>query len=201
MSDHFPFWSGVALIGVLLLVVAGLLAYGARLLWRRRRIPKLIRTLRQLTPWIVTDLLLPDGLDSKIPMDCLVLTGQKLHVVQMFRIEGSVFGSANMNEWTVLGRAGRWTFPNPLLSGPLRSLAIQESLVERIPVQVDYVFWGDCRFPKGKADGVHEMAEYLESMRREIGQFGEPPATWQNAWESLKEGRARTVTATRRHTR
>ena len=184
MYGFFPLWPGVALVGLLLAV--GLLAFGARFLWRRHRTPKLVQALRPLTPWIRTNLLLPDGLGSTIHVDGLDLTGQMLHAVQMFRIEGAIFGSANMNEWTVLGRSGRWTFPNPLLTGPLRILALQEQLVTRIPIQVDYVFWGDCDFPKGKEDGVHELTEYLESMGREISLSGDPPESWQEAWRRLE---------------
>ncbi len=183
MLGASPLWSGVALLGLLLAV--GLLAYGAHRLWHRRRTPKLVQLFRPLTPRIRANLLLPDGLGSTLPIDGVVLTGQKLHAIQLFRIEGSVFGSANMNEWTVLGRAGRWTFPNPLLTGPLRILALQEQLAERIPVQVDYVFWGDCNFPKGKEDGVFELTEYLASMRGEISLSGEPPQSWQEAWGRL----------------
>ncbi len=184
MHAASPLWSGVALLGLLLAV--GLLAIGFSRLWRRRRRSKLIQIFRPLTPWIATNLLLPDGLGSTLPIDGVVLTGQKLHAIQLFKIEGSIFGSANMNEWTVLGRAGRWTFPNPLLTGPLRSLALQEQLAERIPVQVDYVFWGDCHFPKGKENGIFGLAEYLESMRAEISLSGEPPRSWHEAWRRLQ---------------
>ena len=51
---------------------------------------------------------------GNVRLEHLVLTGHGLLVVDAKPFVGSIFASERMAEWTVIGKQGRFTFPNPL---------------------------------------------------------------------------------------
>ena len=130
---------------------AALLA-GLFLLWRwdRRRRQRAARALAVTNCGYeyLRDVLVPDGQGSTLHVDFLLLTARGLVVIDLRDIEGNIFGGDQMNEWTVMHRALRYTFPNPQ-TGLYDRIAAVRALAQGLPVDGRIVFTGRGHFPKG----------------------------------------------------
>jgi hypothetical protein len=145
--------------GLLLVIVAGWF------LWRRRRGPELARALEAVAIARLQNVLLPDGNGGHIQVEHLLLTGQGLLVIDAKSFVGTIFASERMAEWTVIGKQGRFTFPNPLGTLYDRVAALRQ-LVRDIPVAGYVLFAGGADFSKGRPRDVLSAAELVEHYRR-----------------------------------
>jgi hypothetical protein len=98
---------------------------------------------------MLTDILIPDGMDGYLHTDFLLLTQRGILVLELRETPGLIFGGDQMNEWTVLTRTRRYTFANP--QGPLldRVAAVRQFAGET-PVEGRILFTARARFPKGR---------------------------------------------------
>ena len=83
-------------------------------LWLARRGNRLSQAIRDVAIDRLQNVLLPDGMGGQIQLEYVLLTSQGLVVVDVKAFEGTIFASDRMEEWTVIGKNGRFTFPNPL---------------------------------------------------------------------------------------
>jgi hypothetical protein len=81
-------------------------------------------------------------------VDFLLLTARGLVVIDLRDIEGNIFGGDQMNEWTVMYRALRYTFPNPQ-TGLYDRIAAVRALAPELPIEGRAVFTNSGHFPKG----------------------------------------------------
>jgi hypothetical protein len=70
-----------------------------------------------------------------------------------------------MAEWTVIGKKGRFTFPNPLGTLYDRVAALRQ-LVRDVPVAGHVLFGGGADFSKGRPRDVVSPADLVELYRR-----------------------------------
>jgi hypothetical protein len=143
---------GVALL-LLLVLAAGFP------LWRRYRAKRaLLSRIEEVATRYLMDVLLPDGNGGWFHVDFLLLTGIGVVVVDLRDVPGIIFGSEPMNEWTVMHKHTRTTFPNPL--GPMYDrVAIVRALAgEGVPVEGRIVFSDRATFPKGHPKMVTRLA-------------------------------------------
>jgi len=70
-----------------------------------------------------------------------------------------------MAEWTVIGKQGRFTFPNPLGTLYDRVAALRQ-LVRDVPVAGHVLFAGGADFSKGRPRDVLSATELVERYRR-----------------------------------
>ena len=131
------------------------------------------------------DVLLPDGQGGVLHIDFLLLTARGCVVVDMRDIAGNIFGGDQMNEWTVMHRAQRYTFTNPQ-AGLYDRIAAVRALAADLPVEGRVVFSSRGRFPKG----LPRYALMLESMASEYPaaertQAGAIPELWRTDWSRL----------------
>jgi hypothetical protein len=145
--------------GALLVVVA------AWMLWRRRGGPEVARALEAVAIERLQNVLVPDGMGGHIHVEHLVLTGQGLLVIDAKSFAGTIFASERMAEWTVIGKEGRFTFPNPLGTLYDRVAALRQ-LVRDVPVAGYVLFGGGADFTKGRPRDVLSAAELVERFRR-----------------------------------
>ena len=117
-------------VGVPLVAVAAVVVWRV---WLRRRGLTLNQVLGRVAIDRVQDVLLPDGMGGQIQVEHLVLTGGGLVVIDVKAFEGAIFASERMAEWTVIGKKGRFTFPNPLGTLYDRVAALRQ-LVRDVPV-------------------------------------------------------------------
>jgi hypothetical protein len=128
------------------------IAGGIFLLWRwqhRRR----MREARALAVTscgyeFLRDVLVPDGLDSPLHVDFLLLTARGVVVIDLRDVAGNIFGGDQMTTWTVMHRAQRYTFVNPQ-TGLYDRIAAVRALAQDLPVEGRIVFTGRGQFPKG----------------------------------------------------
>lgn len=145
--------------GLLLIVV------GAWLLWRRNRGPELARALEAVAIDRLQNVLVPDGMGGHIQVEHLLLTGHGLIVIDAKPFVGTIFASERMADWTVIGKQGRFTFPNPLGTLYDRVAALKQ-LVRDVPVAGHVLFAGAADFTKGRPRDVLSSAELVERYRR-----------------------------------
>jgi hypothetical protein len=145
-----------------LVVLVSLLGW---LLWRRRGGPEVKQALESVAIDRVQNVLVPDGMGGHIQVEHLLLTGQGLVVIDAKAFVGTIFASERMEEWTVIGKQGRFTFPNPLGTLYDRVAALRQ-LVRDVPVAGYVLFAGGADFTKGRPRDVLSAAELVERYRR-----------------------------------
>ncbi len=155
-----PQYAIIAGLGALVL-----LALSGWLFLRRRRGPELKQALEAVAIERLQNVLLPDGMGGHIQVEHLLLTGQGFVVIDAKSFAGTIFASERMAEWTVIGKKGRFTFPNPLGTLYDRVAALRQ-LVRDVPVAGYVLFAGGADFTKGRPRDVLSAAELVERYRR-----------------------------------
>ena len=145
-----------------LVVLVSLLGW---LLWRRRGGPELRQAIEAVAIERLEHVLVPDGMGGQIQVEHLLLTGQGLVVIDAKSFAGTIFASERMAEWTVIGKQGRFTFPNPLGTLYDRVAALKQ-LVRDVPVAGHVLFAGGADFSKGRPRDVLSATELVERYRR-----------------------------------
>ena len=163
------------------------------LVWRRRR-PEIARVLRGVAIESEYDVLVPNGMGGQIHIEHLLLTAHGVLIVDVKGYEGTIFGSDRMDEWTVMTRNRRFTFPNPQDTLYDRVAAIRR-LVRDIPVTGLVLFSSGADFSKGRPKEVilaHEFVEqYRKPDRAELERLKEAFAPyWERIRESLEPAKA-----------
>ena len=149
-----------------LLAVAGLLL--AVLLWRlivRRRTP-LDKAIADIAFERIEGLVVPNADEGEIQIDQLLLTSQGLLILEIKQVQGKVFGSDKMSDWTVMADDRRFTIPNPQPALYDRIAAVRQ-IVREVPVEGRVLFLDGAEFTKG----VPSLACSLEQL---VAEFGEP---------------------------
>jgi len=137
------------MLAVLVLVPLGLAIF----IVRRRNARTISARIRAVSLYLLHDFLLPDGNDGEIHFDYALLTPSGILVVDTKDVEGNVFGSDAMNEWTVINNNQRFTFGNPQ-RGLLDRVAAVSALAPDTPA-VGYIAFTDrARFSKGQPSHV-----------------------------------------------
>lgn len=152
----------ILLGGVLVVALAGIVAWR---LWGRRGRLTLSEVLATVAIDRVHDVLVPDGMGGHIQVEHLLLTGGGLLVIDVKAFEGTIFASERMAEWTVIGKKGRFTFPNPLGTLYDRVAALKQ-LVRDVPVTGLVLFDERADFSKGRPRDVLSPAELIERFAR-----------------------------------
>lgn len=148
------YWPLFVIAGMLLLV----LLFAFYLVRRRRGALTLRRVAGNIAVEWEKNLVIPDGLDGDIHIDHLMLTRKGLLVLDLKEVEGNIFGSDRMDEWTVIGRDGRYTFrnPQPLIFDKVSAV---KRFVPDIPVRGYILFTGQAHFSKGRPKDVITLPE------------------------------------------
>ena len=172
------------------LVLAGVLIIVLVMLWRwhRRRRRRAARTLAVTRCGFdhLRDVLVPDGQGGVLHVDFLLLTARGVVVIDLRDIAGNIFGGDQMNAWTVMQRAQRYTFVNPQ-TGLYDRIAAVRTIAQELPVEGRIVFTGRGRFPKGLPRYTLTLeslpAEFPVSDREAMSEMLEH---WRPMWELIK---------------
>ncbi len=109
----------------------------------------------------IHNLVLPNGDDGEILIDQLLLTSAGLLIVEVKNVQGNVFGSDKMEDWTVIGEERRYTFSNPQ-PGLYDRIAAVRQVVRQVPVTGRIVFLDGAEFTKGKPGLVATLDDLVE---------------------------------------
>jgi hypothetical protein len=137
-------WLGIAAAMLVLAAIA------AALWWRTTAVAREVeRTLRTIGHDAVRGVVVPDGLEGPIYIECVLVGARALVVLDLRDVRGAVFGAEKMDEWTVLDGVKRFTFRNPLVALHDRVNALRHHLGDEVEVQGRIVFSPRASFPKG----------------------------------------------------
>jgi hypothetical protein len=148
-----------------LLAAAGLLL--VLIVWRKlagRQTP-LEKALAEISYGSIERLVIPHVYEGEIQIDQLLLTSQGLLILEIKDVQGAVFGSDAMSDWTVMAEHRRFTFPNPQPALYERIAAVRE-IVRQVPVEGRVLFLDGAEFTKG----VPSLACSLEQLVEEFGE-------------------------------
>lgn len=128
---------------------------------RRRRSRSLSRVFASIAFERIDGLVVPNADEGEIQIDHLLLTANGLLIIDVKDVVGTVFGSDKMQDWTVISRERRFTFPNPQHALYDRIAAVRE-IVRQVPVAGRILFLDGAEFTKGVPSLVCKFDELLE---------------------------------------
>lgn len=169
------------ILGTLILLLLWLLY---RYRWRRGG--RLEQVLNDIGFDRIHNLVIPNGDDGEILIDQLLLTSEGLLILEVKEVEGAVFGSDKMQDWTVISADRRYTFPNPQ-HGLYDRIAAVRQIVRQVPVAGRVLFLEGAEFTKG-APG---LVATLDELVAEFGEKNKKAATvnieaFRPHWELIK---------------
>jgi hypothetical protein len=172
----------------LIAVAAAVLAIAGWLVYRRLSGgDRLQQVLQAISHDRLETLVLPDVDDGEIQIDRLILTARGFLILDVKDVEGAVFGSDKMQEWTVISADRRYTFPNPQAALRDRMAAVH-NVVRDVPVAGRLVFLDGAEFTKGTPGFVVD----LDTLREEFEERDEDAArvsveAFRPHWERLQQ--------------
>ncbi|MDJ0712404.1 MAG: nuclease-related domain-containing protein [Woeseiaceae bacterium] len=158
-ESNFPIW--VLLLAAIVVIAA------AWMLYRRFFVGRtpLERALADISYERIDALVIPGADEGEIQVDRLLLTSQGLLILEIKDVQGTVFGSDKMSDWTVISEDRRFTFSNPQPALYDRIAAVRQ-IVRQVPVEGRVLFLDGADFTKG----VPSLVCSLEDL---VAQFGE----------------------------
>jgi hypothetical protein len=126
---------------------------------------------RRIASQRLDDVLIDDGLDGEIHLEHVLLTPRGILVVDLRNVDGALFGSERMDQWTVLDGKRRYTFGNPLEPLFARINAVR-NLTGDVPVTGRVVLSGRVEFAGGAIERVCELRELEEEFRHAQAEDG-----------------------------
>ncbi len=118
-------------------------------------------------------LVIPSADEGEIQIDHLLLTSQGLLILEIKDVQGTVFGSDKMQDWTVISEDRRFTFSNPQ-PGLYDRIAAVRQIVRQVPVAGRILFLDGAEFTKG----VPGLVCSLEELQSEFGETDKRAANY-----------------------
>jgi len=165
--------ASVALLGLMLLA------------WLRHRRHALMRRMRRAGVDMLSDILVPNDDGGEIHIEHVLLSPRGVVLIDIKNVDGNVFGSDSMQDWTVISAKRRFTFSNP--QQPLYDrLAAVRRLVTGVPVEGYVAFTSGAEFSKGQPSNVAVLDALLEELTAEMR--ADPlPEDYRVGWDKLRE--------------
>jgi len=184
MADFAALSDPRIVAGAAVVLLALLLVF---LVLRRRRSRDPETRLRAVATAVLADFVIPDGDHGEIQIEFALLTEQGIVVLDLKDVEGHVFGSESMQDWTVIQPSRRFTFGNPQ-HALLDRVAAVKRIVPEIPVTGFVAFMDGARFTKGRPRYVVEFDELVRKLEKERQRPSESPVTaFLPYWDRLRE--------------
>jgi len=180
LSDTQLLFGGIT-AGVLLALL--LLGWWVR---RRRRLREPDARLRAVADDVLANSLLPDGDNGEIHIELAALTSEGVVVLDVKRVDGHVFGSDAMQDWTVIGERRRFTFANPQPALHDRLAAVRRLLPD-VPVDGYVVFTAGADFSKGLPSQTLLLDEFIEQLGERRREDRSPSEGYRAGWDQLRQ--------------
>ena len=150
-------------------IIGGILILALVAVWiwiRRRKNRSIEKKLSKAANDMLVNFLIPDGNDSEIHVQYALFCSRGIVVVDVRDVNGNVFGSDAMDDWTVLSDRQRYTFGNPLHALYDRMAAVKR-LVPDSPVTGVVAFTNRATFSKGQPTDVVMLDQLIEDLNEE----------------------------------
>jgi hypothetical protein len=179
-DESFSLLLAAVALTLLLLLIA--------VLWRirQRRRRDIDRRLRGACQGVLANFVIPDGNGEEIQVQYALLTARGILIVDIKDVEGHVFGSEAMQDWTVIADDRRFTFPNPQ-PGLWDRVAAVKRLTPEAPVVGFVAFAGSARFTKGQPKSVTLLEPLLQDLEKEAPLARSAADGYVVAWERLRQ--------------
>jgi hypothetical protein len=149
-----------------LLVVVFLLALLAIYQRRHRKERRLAKAFAAIAFERIDGLVIPGADEGEIQIDHLLLTSEGLLIVDIKDVSGAVFGSDQMQDWTVISDDHRFTFSNPQ-HGLYDRMAAVRQIVREVPVSGRVLFLDGAEFKKGTPGLVSTIDSLLDEFAKD----------------------------------
>jgi hypothetical protein len=170
------------LIGVLLV-----LALAVIVILRRRAGRNAELRLRAVAADFLSEFIIPDGDDGEIYIEYALLTHRGIIIIDVKDVDGNVFGSDLMQDWTVISEKRRFTFSNPQYALYDRLSAIKR-FVPEVPVSGFVAFTNRSQFNKGQPTDVILLDTLIDELQQENKTDDSDKLTaWMPQWDLLRE--------------
>ncbi len=168
--------------GILLLVIVI-----ALIVHRRSRARDPEQRLRSAAADFLAGFIIPNGDEGEIHVEYALLTQRGIVIVVLKDVEGNVFGSDSMQDWTVISHQRRFTFSNPQYALYDRLAAVKRA-VSGIPVTGHIAFLSHSHFNKGRPSNVILLDKLIDELKQEnkSNDHAILPA-WLPQWDLLRE--------------
>jgi hypothetical protein len=188
--------TGLTNVGPALLVISVALALLGTLVFRAsatrvaRRITaeigkrRIRRILRNKTPDVLEDFILPGAYGGLTKIDHAILTSGGIICIQTKHYNGIVFGGPNEPQWTNVDGVHRRKFLNPMIQNEGRTKALQK-VVPNVPVANLVVFTGSVQFTSPREKNVI----HVRNLNSFIAKFVFGPCKikdWDAVWLTVK---------------
>jgi len=171
------------MVGVVLLIV---LLIGI-VIYQKRKSQRPEQRLRSVATDVLSNFLIPNGDDGEITVEHALLTRRGVVIVDIKDVEGNVFGSDSMQDWTVISDERRFTFGNPQFALYDRLAAVRR-LMANIPVSGYVVFTNRGRFSKGQPSNVIALDTLIGKLKSDNRHEDETTVlSWRPQWDLLRE--------------
>jgi len=164
-----------ASVVLLLLVVLGI----------RYRRKALQRQMQKAGFELLSDILVPNGEGGEIHIEHALLSSRGVVVLDIKDVNGNVFGSNSMQDWTVISAKRRFTFSTPQQSLYDRLAAVRR-ILPGIPVEGYVAFTSSAEFSKGQPDHVASLDQVLDELSAE-NRSVPLPEEYRLEWRKLRE--------------
>ena len=169
-----------AAVAVLVATLAGLISY------RRIRARSIDARLKSVGQAMLKDFLIPDGNNGEIHVEYALLTTRGIVVLHIKDVQGHVFGSDAMHDWTVIDGRQRFTFGNPQVPLFDRVAAVSR-ITPNVPVKGYIAFTSRALFTKGQPAHVIHIDQLLTELHREHESKAKVLEAFIPSWELLQQ--------------
>lgn len=155
------------------------------LMWMRRRRRSVARRMKKAGADMLSNILVPNGDGGEIHIEHALLSPRGVVLIDIKEVEGNVFGSDSMQDWTVISAKRRFTFSNP--QQPLYDrLAAVRRIVPGVPVEGYVAFTVGAEFSKGRPANVEILDTLLDEL---IGEMRDEsmPDDYRVQWDKLRD--------------
>jgi len=116
-----------------------------------------------------------------------LMTHRGIIVVDIKDVDGNVFGSDAMQDWTVISDRRRFTFSNPQYALYDRLAAVKRAAPE-VPVTGYVAFMRRAHFNKGQPSDVILLDTLIDELQREKkSDDRDSSSAWLPQWDYLRE--------------
>jgi len=168
------------------LLAIALLLFAWRVYRRRREQEAQLRAITDCAYEYLRNVLVPDPQGVPLHVDFLLMTARGIVVVDLRDYAGNVFGGDQMDEWTVINGAQRFTFGNPQ-AGLYDRQASVRLVARETPVEGRIVFGKRGLFPKGLPSHTRMLSALASDFpindRQTIDAL---PEAWLTDWRNVK---------------
>ena len=169
--------------GVILFLLIVYFLY--RFITRNQQGRKIKRILRKISKDMMSDIMLPDGLENLVHIDYILLRPDGLFVIDLKDYAGLLFGGEKTDQWAqVVGRKS-YKFDNPLYQIENKVLAVK-SLIPEANIEGLVVFTEAGEFPKGKPDSIY-MLDALSKDMKPVARKADVSGLLATGWDKLNQ--------------